>query len=51
LPPPPNQKHSLALSKTIPYRVVYEVVEEKHLVVIAAVIHAARHDREWRSRV
>ena len=34
-----------------PYRVIYEVIEEERLVVIAAVIHAARHDRAWRTRV
>jgi plasmid stabilization system protein ParE len=33
-----------------PYRVVYEVVETERLVVIGGVIHAARHDRAWRSR-
>lgn len=34
-----------------PYRVIYDVVEAEHLVVVAAVIHAARHDRVWRRRV
>jgi plasmid stabilization system protein ParE len=34
-----------------PYRVIYEVIEEKELVIIAAVIHAARHDRVWLRRV
>src|SRR5262245_27352230 len=34
-----------------PYRVIYEVIEDKHLVVVASVMHAARHDRVWRSRV
>ncbi len=33
-----------------PYRVIYEVLEEERLVVISAVIHAARHDRVWRQR-
>ena len=37
--------------KRFPYRVVYEVIEESKLVIIAAVIHAARHDRVWRGRV
>ena len=36
--------------KRFPYRVIYEVIEEERLVVIAAVIHAARHDRVWRQR-
>jgi plasmid stabilization system protein ParE len=36
--------------KRFPYRVIYEVTEEERLVVIAAVIHAARHDRVWRQR-
>ena len=33
-----------------PKRVSYEVIEKERLVVIAAVIHAARHDRAWRQR-
>ncbi|MBA2703279.1 MAG: type II toxin-antitoxin system RelE/ParE family toxin [Blastocatellia bacterium] len=37
--------------KRFPYRVIYEVVAEDRLVIIAAVVHAARHDRVWRSRV
>ena len=37
--------------KRFPYRVIYEVIEEKKLVIIAAVIHGARHDRVWRERV
>lgn len=37
--------------KRFPYRVIYEVIEDERLVVIAAVIHAARHDRVWRSRI
>ena len=34
-----------------PYRVIYEVVESTQTVVVAAVLHAARHDREWQRRV
>jgi toxin ParE1/3/4 len=37
--------------KRFPYRVIYEVVEEDRLVIVAAVIHAVRDDRVWRSRV
>ena len=37
--------------KRFPYRVIYEVIEDKRLVVIAAVVHAARHDRVWQRRV
>lgn len=33
-----------------PYRVIYELIEDEKLVIIAAVLHAARHDREWRKR-
>jgi len=33
-----------------PYRVIFEVIEEEHLVIVAAVIHAARHDRIWLKR-
>ena len=34
-----------------PYRVVYEVLTTEKTIVVAAVIHAARHDRHWRKRV
>ena len=34
-----------------PYRVVYEVLATEKTIVVAAVIHAARHDRHWRKRV
>jgi plasmid stabilization system protein ParE len=37
--------------KRFPYRVVYEVIENQRLVIIAAVLHGARHDRVWRDRV
>lgn len=37
--------------KRFPYRVIYEVIEEDRLVVVAAVVHAVRHDRVWRGRV
>ena len=36
--------------KRFPYRIIYQVIEEERLVVVAAVIHAARHDRVWRRR-
>ena len=34
-----------------PYRVIYQVLERERTVVVAAVLHAARHDREWRKRI
>jgi plasmid stabilization system protein ParE len=37
--------------KRFPYRVTYEVIEEERLVIIAAVLHAARHDRVWQRRI
>ena len=37
-------------AKRFPYRVVYDVVEQDKLVIIAAVLHAFRHDRAWRNR-
>jgi plasmid stabilization system protein ParE len=37
-------------AKRFPYRVVYELVEQEQLVIIAAVLHAARHDPVWHKR-
>ena len=34
-----------------PYRVIYEVIEADNVVLVAAVLHAARHDRHWQRRV
>jgi mRNA-degrading endonuclease RelE of RelBE toxin-antitoxin system len=34
-----------------PFRVIYEVQEIEKTVVIAAVLHAARHDRHWQRRI
>jgi len=34
-----------------PYRVIYEARESDRTVVVAAVLHAARHDRRWQARV
>ncbi len=34
-----------------PYRLIYEVIDAEGLVVVAAVLHAARHDWHWKKRV
>ena len=34
-----------------PYRVIYEVNESEKVVRVAAVLHAARHDKHWQRRV
>ena len=34
-----------------PYRIIYEVTESERTVVVAAVLHAARHDRRWQARL
>jgi toxin ParE1/3/4 len=33
-----------------PYRIIYEVLEAEHTIIVAAVLHAARHDRHWKWR-
>jgi toxin ParE1/3/4 len=38
-------------SDRFPYRIIYEVLEAKQTVRVAAVLHAARHDRHWRRRI
>ena len=34
-----------------PYRVIYEILDADNTVIVAAVLHAARHDRHWQRRV
>jgi plasmid stabilization system protein ParE len=36
--------------KKFPFKIVYEVDEEKCLVFVVAVLHAARHEDAWRKR-
>jgi plasmid stabilization system protein ParE len=33
-----------------PYRVIYQVLETEHSVMVAAVLHAAREDKHWLKR-
>ena len=33
-----------------PYRIIYEVNEVERVVVVVAILHAARHDRHWKRR-
>lgn len=33
-----------------PYRIIYEIEEARHEVVVLAVLHAARHERHWQTR-
>jgi len=33
-----------------PFRIIYEVVEAERVVIVAAVLHAARDDRHWKQR-
>jgi toxin ParE1/3/4 len=37
--------------ESFPYRIIYKVNELDRSVIIAAVVHAARHDRHWKKRV
>jgi plasmid stabilization system protein ParE len=37
--------------RRFPYRVIYEVFEEEKLVVVAAVLHAVRHERHRQKRL
>jgi plasmid stabilization system protein ParE len=48
--PHPTKNIRWRYPKRFPYRVVCEVLEKEHLVVIGAVLHAARNDAVWRSR-
>jgi len=34
-----------------PHRIIYEIIEADMIVVVAAVLHAARHERHWQRRM
>src|SRR5262245_59635770 len=46
----PSRNVRWCIPKRFPYRVIYEVFEERKCVVVVTVLHAARHDRRWRRR-
>ncbi|HEV2437923.1 MAG TPA: type II toxin-antitoxin system RelE/ParE family toxin [Verrucomicrobiae bacterium] len=47
----PNKYIRWRYPDRFPYRVIYEVIEAEKIVVIAAVLHATRHNRHWQKRV
>jgi len=40
-----------AIQRAFPIESFYEALEQEKIVVVAAVLHAARHDREWKRRL
>ena len=34
--------------RRFPYRVIYEVIEHQETFIVAAVLHAARHEQLWK---
>jgi toxin ParE1/3/4 len=44
------QKIRWKYPERFPYRVIYEVSESEHAVIVAAVLHAARDEKHWRER-
>lgn len=49
--PYPEKDIRWRLTNRFPFRVVYAVTEANQTVVVACVVHAARHDRLWQHRV
>ena len=47
----PSKNIRWRMTERFPYRVIYEVDEALHQLTVAAVLHAARHDRHWRRRI
>lgn len=47
----PSKNIRWQFTDRFPYKVVYEILETDGVIVVAAVLHAARHDRRWISSV
>ena len=47
----PSKNIRWRFTDCFPYKVIYEILEEDRTIVIAAVLHAARHDRQWIGRI
>jgi toxin ParE1/3/4 len=46
----PTKNIRWRLTKKFRYRVVYEVIEDQRLVVVAAILHVARNNNMWLRR-
>jgi len=46
----PSKNIRWRYTNRFPYRVIYEVKESEKKVIVAAVLHAAQHDRNWKYR-
>jgi mRNA-degrading endonuclease RelE of RelBE toxin-antitoxin system len=49
--PNPSKDIRWRLTNRFPFRVIYEVDEANHALVVVCVVHASRHDRHWRDRI
>jgi plasmid stabilization system protein ParE len=47
----PHKNIRWCYPERFPYRVIYQVLEVEHSVVVAAVLHAARDDKHWKRRI
>jgi len=47
----PSKNIRWRFTDRFPYKVVYEVLEPDGVIVVAAVLHAARHDKQWIGRI
>lgn len=47
----PSKNIRWRFTDRFPYKVVYEILATEGVIVVAAVLHAARHDRRWIGRV
>jgi toxin ParE1/3/4 len=47
----PNKNIRWRYPEKFPYRVIYEVIEIEQIVVVAAIVHAARDDKTWKMRM
>lgn len=47
----PNKDIRWRYPERFPYRIIYEVLEKEKTMIVAAVLHAARHDRHWKRRL
>ena len=47
----PSKNIRWRFTDRFPYKVVYEILEADRVIVVAAILHAARHDKRWIRRI